>query len=631
MTLKTQERGKHGATWLLGALLAVAGCATPAPAPKSAEPSSPVVASATTPPPRASVAAPAPAEAASIAPAPTGPREEPPTQQELKELRNRLGGAALVAELERLPSDPGRAFAFHKRVFDLVRDFNDPGAANALADFLKRKQHPYFETRAAMALAGLGDLRAVPFLAHRLRLDPLKVYGDVDWEMSLKRDDGERVVSARLIADLAWLHPEARATMLEQSEDALWFWLNEQPSPHANGLRALTQLKSTKHLKELRAWSNPRVALPKEGQQPPMPEEWVIAQVALRYVGKLQDAQSFPVLLKMLQRRPQGIDVTMDGLMTGGVAILGMSLRAIGVGAADGLAEWGDTRGYQPLLAYVDDALNNEQSRVAAGTALGWVGTDVDLQQLAQRAVAGGTSKSAIFQRICYLEGLAARPVAGVPALLLPLLSAKEPLEVREAAARAIGRNRLDAATEAKLVALLSSPDVKTPAALALLLGGSAKTAVSVIQSYTGKQTPPVAELETAFAKATAMVVSTDDIANGTLFRYVENAETIASLVVDKRPQAWGTRYLGKMLEQLVFDNGPHSATRVVLNDQLRRVARGTDARQAALALSTLGLLNETGHLLDLSRGNGPVAEAARTRYRALLAAEAALTPVETL
>ena len=604
---------------VLAALLA--SCARPAAAPKD-----PVVATepAATTAPTSAPAAP-PATAASVAAVPSGPREEPPTEQQLKELRDTLGGAALVAELQRLPSDPARSFAFQKRIFDLVRDLNDPGAANALADFLAQKQHPYFETRAAMALAALGDLRAVPFLARRLRLDPLKVYSDVDWEMSLKRDDGERVVSARLIADLAWLHPEARATILEQSEDALWFWLNEMPSPHANGLRALAQLKSTKYLKKLRAWSNPRIALPKEGQQPPMPEEWVIAQMALRYVGKLQDAPSFPVLLQMLQRRPKALDVTMDGLLSGGVAILGLSLRAIGVGAADGLSEWGDARAYQPLLAYVDDPLNNEQSRMSAGTALGWVGTDRDLEQLAQRAVAGGTSQTAIVQRVCYLEGLGARPVATVPALLLPLLAAgKDPEALRLSAARVMGRNRLDPATEAKLLALLDQPTVKTHVALALLLGGTPKGAVAAVQSYARKPTPSLEELKTAYEAATLGVVSTDDVANGTLFRYVENAEAVASVLVNKQSQDFATRRLRNALGELVFDNGPHSVTRVVLDDQLRRVVRGTDARQVALGLSTLELLHETGHLLDLSRGNGPTADAARKRYRAILAAEAA-------
>lgn len=623
------EPSNRCAIWLLGTLLAVGACAAPAPRPQSAEASPPAVLAETTAPPSASAAP--PAAAASVDPALAGQREQPPTRQQLKEIGDTLGGAALLAELKRLPSDPGRAFAFQARVFDVVRELNDPGAANALAEFLAEKQHPHFETRAAMALAALGDLRAVPFLARRLRLDPLKVYSDLDWELALKRDDNERVVSARLLADLAWLHPEAQASLLEQSEDALWFWLNEMPSPHANGLRALAQLKSTKHLKELRAWSNPRVALPLEGQQPPMPEEWIIAQMALRYVGKLQDAASFPVLLKMLQRRPAGRDVTMEGLMSGGIAILGMSLRAIGVGAADGLAEWGDARAYQPLLAYIDDALNNEQSRLTAGIALGWVGTDKDLAQLAQRAVTRGTSATAIMQRLCYLEGLAARPVPSVPALLLPVLNPKEPQELRQAAARALGRNRLDSATEAKLIALLDNTDVKTEAALALLLGGSAKSAVAVVQSYARTATPSIDELKIAYARATSGVVSTDDVANGTLFRYVENAEALAAVVVSKQPQDWAKRQLGRSLEQLVFDNGPHSATRVVLDEQLRRVVRGTDARQSELALSTLSLLRETGHLLDFSRGSGPTADAARKRYRALLAADAAQTPVEAL
>jgi hypothetical protein len=189
----------------------------------------------------------------------------------------------------------------------------------------------------------------------------------------------------------------------------------------------------------------------------------------------------------------------------------------------------------------------------------------------------------------------------------------------------------LDPATESKLVALLDQPDVKTEAAAALLLGGTTKSAIAAVQSYARKTTPPLEELKAAYAKATASVVSTDDIANGTLFRYVENAEAIATVGVDKQAQDFATRQLRGALQQLVFDNGPHSATRVVLNDQLRRVVRGTDPRQTALALSTLGLLHETGHLLEFSRGTGPTADAARKRYRDILAVEASQPQVETL
>src|SRR6185503_1045393 len=116
-------------------------------------------------------------------------------------------------------------------------------------------------------------------LAKRLRMDPLKIYSDqVDWEMALKRTDDERVEAARMIADLAMLHPDKRAVIAEQAEDAVIFWLHERTQPHANGLRALAAMGSTKDIEAMRKWADPDVPMPKEGQQPPMPEEWVVAQ-----------------------------------------------------------------------------------------------------------------------------------------------------------------------------------------------------------------------------------------------------------------------------------------------------------------------------------------------------------------
>ena len=77
-----------------------------------------------------------------------------------------------------------------------------------------------------------------------------------------------------------------------------------------------------------------------------MPEEWIIAQSAQRYIGALRDPSSFEPLIANLKARPAQIDVTMDALWTGATAILGMSLRTIGVGAAQGLSEWGDPRAF---------------------------------------------------------------------------------------------------------------------------------------------------------------------------------------------------------------------------------------------------------------------------------------------
>lgn len=68
------------------------------------------------------------------------------------------------------------------------------------------------------------------------------------------------------------------------------------------------------------------------------------------------------MLIGALKRRPERIDVSIDSLMQGGHAILGMSLRALGMGAAQGLAEWGNTRAFEPLLTYAESPLEAENS-----------------------------------------------------------------------------------------------------------------------------------------------------------------------------------------------------------------------------------------------------------------------------
>jgi len=599
------SRGSRAGAWLLLVVIGVGACA------ESQTPKGPAA------PPAATASTDAPPSAA------IGEAHVVPTLERLLAVRDEQGGAGLLAELKQMPADPEREFALQKQVFDLLKDLNDPGAAEALVSFLQRKPHVYFETRAAQALAALGDLRAVPFLAHRLRLDPLQVYSsELAWEQRLRRDDNERVTSARLLADLVELHPEAQASIAAAAEDAIWSWLTALPSPHANGLRALAGLGPPRNIAELRAWSDPQLPLPVEEQLPPMPEEWIIAQSALRYVGKLRDEPSFPVLLRALARRPPDIDVSMDSVMSGGIALLGMSLRALAVGAADGLSEWGDARAFAPLLNHIEDRMNNEASRQRAGAALGWVGTDGDLEQLARRVARGAPSEPARFQLACFIEGLLARPVPAVAASLLPTLDTRYPVGLRAAAARAIGRNRLDQTTEARLTALLRRAQLKTHAALSLLLGGSTKAVVAAIQSYESQAEPSIAELSEAWYP-TFGYFSRDDVANGTLFRYIENADAVAEVRLRGEPQVWARALLGRALQNLVFDNGPHSLTRVVLNEQLRRVARGSDRRLAGLALRAFTLLNEPGNLLDLSRATGPGADAARDAYRELLISNA--------
>lgn len=544
----------------------------------------------------------------------------------LEALRDGVGTEGLVLALSSSSEDEKLAWYQSRQVFELINDtknglgLNDPNGGDALHKFIESRPHIHYQWRAAVALAAIGDLRAVPTLAKRLRMDPLKIYSDQhDWEMELKRDDNERVVAARMIADLALLHPDKRQLIAEQAEDAVIFWIHELPSPHANGLRALAAMESKKDLNALRSWADPSVPLPKEGQQPPMPEEFVIAQSALRYLGWSKDPRAWKILEKQLARRPQEFDVTMEGLMQGGLAILGMSIRALGVGAAEGMSQWRDHRGFKPLLDHVTEVKNNEQSRLAACAALAWVAEDKDFLEIAKKIQEyGGAEKSDQVRRACLLETLIQRPVPGTAPALLSLFTPESALETRHQVARAIAKGGFGKDVEDKLFEMLGNEVLMNDAALALILGGSADVAARTVAQYANKPKAALDELSDLWYRSFGYW-STEDLEAGLLFKFVDNAEAISKVSIRQTPQEWGRVMLTRQLENLTFDNGPHSFTRVVLRHRLWQMAKGADEAKRAGAIRALKFMKEQGVLLALRSESGPAGQLARDAYFELM------------
>ena len=540
----------------------------------------------------------------------------------LEALRDGIGTEGLVLGLAAVNQEDEKLSWYQKKqIFDMIQALNDPDSkgADALYAFIGSKPHIHYQTRAAIALAAIGDVRAVPTLAKRLRMDPLKIYSDqYDWEMMLKRDDNERVVASRMIADLAMLHPEKRQQIADQAEDALIFWIHEQPSPHANGLRALAAMESTKDIEALRKWANPNVPLPKEGQQPPMPEEWVIAQSAMRYVGWLKDQKSWGVLEKALTARPKELDVTMAGLNVGGVAILGMTLRAIGMGAADGFSEWRDHKAFKPLFDYVQEPKNNDQSRMQACAALAWVAEKEDFIEVAKKIqeYSSEEPKDQI-RRACLLETLIQRPVPGTASALMSLMTPGAAVETRHQVARAIAKGGFDAGIEAQLFKMMESDALMNDAALALILGGSPDTASRAVALYANKPKAALDELGDLWYRSFGYW-STEDLESGLLFKFVDNAEAISKLSIRMTQQEWARAMLMRQFENLDFDNGPHSFTRVVLRYRLWQMAKSDEAKRAG-AIRALKFMKEQGVLLALKSESGPAGELARAAYFELM------------
>jgi len=543
----------------------------------------------------------------------------------LDALRDGIGAQGLVLALDSITKESEKSAWYQTRqIFELLDKLNDPRVGTWLMPFLEKKPHIHWQTRAATTMARVGDYRAVPTLAKRLRMDPLKIYSDqYDWEMELKRDDQERVIASRMIADLAQLNPDKRDEMRQQSEDALIFWIHELPSPHANGMRALAALGSTKDVEALRKWANPSVPLPLEGQQPPMPEEWVISQSALRYEGWLKDERAWTVFERMLDKRPKEIDATMESLMQGGLAILGMTLRAVGKGAAEGMSEWGDPKGFKPLLKYIEDTKNNEQSRMDACAALAWVGTDADLLTVAKKIQDyDGQQKSDQFRRACLLETLITRPVPGTAQALLGLMKVDSAIETRHQVARAIGKAGITDDVAAKLFEIMKDDVLVNDAGLALILGGTPEIAARAVAMY-GKiygdkeAKPRLDELQELWYR-TFGYWSKDDLEKGRIFNWVDNAVAISHVEINQTPQEWATGLLMKQFDNLDFDNGPHSFTRVVLRNRLWQMARTDEAKREA-AIRTLLFMKEQGVLIALRDEEGVVGKLGRDAYHTLL------------
>jgi HEAT repeat protein len=539
----------------------------------------------------------------------------------LQALRDGIGANGLVLALSTINHEKFDTEKFQtKQIFDMLKELEDPRGGDALYAYIVKNPKPHWKVEAAMRMAEIGDVRAADVLGWRMEQDPLKLYNDIDWA-ELRRDDNERVFGARMLADLAVLHPEKRDYLLKTAEPGVLFWVDPdvKPQPHANGMRFLAVVGSPKAVPLLERWADPREKLPPEGAQPPFPETWATAQSALRYVGWERTPRGWAILNKQLHRRMKKLDASMDSLMQGGLAILGMTLRALGVGAADGFAQWGDPKAYDPLVKYIEDPMENEGSRNEACFALAWVATDDQMKEVAKKVHDNAkTDPKSNFLRTCYLETLIHRPVPDATESLVDLLTPAVPdIEVRNQMARAIGMGGLTPAMIPALQAKLSDVSLKADATLALILGADADTAARAVAMYNDPGVPAEAieELKDIYNK-TFGYWSDRNYENGDVARWVENAEAIAHVKVNGALQDWPRIILGRnLVESVEIDNGPHSMTRVQLRVRLLNDALNGSELKRAQAIRILKFTKEKGALMALRSAPSPVGEMAKQAF----------------
>jgi HEAT repeat protein len=540
----------------------------------------------------------------------------------LQALRDGIGTAGLVLALQTVQHTTPETEKFQtKQLFDMMKELEDPRGGDALYAYIQTNPKPHWKYEAAMRLAEIGDVRAAEVLGPRMQQDPLKLYNDVDWP-ELRRDDNERVYGSRMLADLAIVHPEKRDYLLKTAEPGVLYWVDpdNKPQPHANGMRFLAAVGSTKALPMLEGWADPKDKLPSEGAQPPFPETWATTQSALRYLGWTKDPnRGWQILQKQLHRRMKKLDVSWDSLMQGGLTILGMTLRALGVGSADGFAQWGDPKAYDDLVKYAEEPMENEQARMEACFAIAWVATDDQMKDVVKKIHDNTkTDPKSNFQRQCYLETVIRHPVPEATAGLIDLLTAQVPdLEVRHQVARAIGMGGITQNMIQPIFDKLSDTSLKADAALALILGADSDTAARAIATYNDPTQPAEAieELKDVYNK-TFGYWSDRNYDNGDIARWVDNAQAISHVKVHDGLQDWARVILGRnLIESIEIDNGPHSMTRVQLRARLLADAKGTNEIRRNNAISILKFTKEKGVLMALRSEPAPLGDMARAAF----------------
>jgi hypothetical protein len=271
-------------------------------------------------------------------------------------------------------------------------------------------------------------------------------------------------------------------------------------------------------------------------------------------------------------------------------------------------------------MEYVEEPKENEQSRIEACAAMAWVAKKEDMLEVAKKIQEyDKPDKADSFRRSCFLETLITRPIEGTGSALVGLLTPEAALQTRHQVARAIGKAGLDADTEAKLFELMKEDALMNDAALALILGGSPSTASRTVALYADKQKTSVEELADLWYRSFGYW-SNEDLEKGRIFKYVDNAVAISRVELKQSAQEWARVMLMKQLDNLQFDNGPHSFTRVVLRGRLRQMA--ADESKPELmegAMRALLFMKEQGVLLSLRDGKGKSGDLARKAYFELM------------
>jgi hypothetical protein len=270
-------------------------------------------------------------------------------------------------------------------------------------------------------------------------------------------------------------------------------------------------------------------------------------------------------------------------------------------------------------MKFIQNDQENEQGRLEACFALPWVATDDNMNEIVKK-VHEFKSKDPKkqFIRGCLLEALVHRPVQGTSAGLVDMIDKESDVEVRHQVARTIGFGGFDDKVQAALFKKMEDVDTRNDAALALILGGTIDSATRAVAMYSDYPKEALDELKDIYYRSFGYW-SDEDFSKGRLYKWVETAEAIARIRVKDTLQDWARLRLQSQFENLDFDNGPHSMTRVVLRYRIMADAKKGDSAKKQSAIQTLKFMKEQGSLMALRDEQGEAGQLANRAFFELM------------
>ncbi len=436
-----------------------------------------------------------------------------------------------------------------RSLVSLLKDSHDPRVADVFAGLLQDQDEDIRNT-SALALADLGDARAVPAL--------LPLVKNEDRTTALDALDALALIAKPPVG-------EALVPLLKDSAVA---------SRKAGLLKAIGKSGATS--------AGPAVAKELSTDD---------KEAAAFALGELKYMAPYKAFLADL-KRPKDVDFSKPSIPTEEI----VRNREIAIRA---LGRYGKLDAVPGLMTLIEDGTDSAKLRQIAGTVLGQIADEKTLITIVGKAKNSALDEAT---RAYYVQGLWQADAQALSGQLAELLQPSQPADVRRSAALAMGY-AADPANDALLLDMVKKPDLKREAAFAIILGGNEAAATELYhQIETDRELREVLqEFLMADDSDFFNLITAQNFASGEVFRRLQ----VATILRTAKGELTFSVPWSQVIQRLKAGwSGPGGLAPRDIRLKLYEALRGQEPGKRKLAAEAFAAMKERG-LLIRSRDEG--------------------------